>query len=70
MHSGGRDCPPGQSTPDRCWQSAHGGVACAEQLWIRQPAKHLPAAVMGDPGLLQKRPAIQALWPDGGVDHK
>jgi hypothetical protein len=25
---------------------------------------------MGDPGLLQKPPAILALWPDGGGDRK
>ena len=30
MHSVGCHCPPGKSTPDRCWQNAHGGVGCAD----------------------------------------
>ena len=30
MHSVGWHCPPGKSTPDRCWQNAHGGVGCAD----------------------------------------
>ena len=33
---------------------------------IRPPGRHHPAAVRGDPGLIQKLPVIPALWPDDG----
>lgn len=35
---------------------------------IRQQGWHHPTAVMGDTGLLQERPVIEALLPEGGGD--
>jgi len=37
---------------------------------IRQQRWHRPAAVMGDPGLLQELPDIPALLPEGGGDRE
>ena len=37
---------------------------------IRPPGRHHPAAVRGDPGLIQKLPVIPALWPDDGASAR
>ena len=37
---------------------------------IRQQGGHLPSAMMGNPSLLQKRPDVSALLPQGGDDRE
>lgn len=37
---------------------------------IRQQGGHLPAAMMGDPGLFQEGPDVSTLLPEGGHDRE
>ena len=56
-------CPPISKRP-QAPRSKPAGSGIRQQRW------HLPAAMMGDPGLLQELPDIPALLPEGGGNRE